>query len=403
MLSSPDTDHNADNTSSILHQQRHNQLHSPHTIHSDRRKETASVRTPKYTGHSTAYTSPNTSLKEKSDMRSEPIGSSDSRSSDVGHERELVRVAVPSPLSNTSETKSLRRFIDHSDSDDDTTKKSAKIEDSRNTWNDVTDDIRGNGAPGFSLLDGNYGDSSPQGTGGAGGFAEGGIDAAATALDVKINEQGRHRNRNRRKRRGGHEGTRETDKQHMRMRRTNNRQDSSEGSNLEDSENDDWRNNSTEPRDAHGLTGRNRGRKDVPALSEDRHDVNADEQALLLTVHEATESPLARQIANDRSRGVKRIAQQVSQANSIFRELANLVVNQDVPLQTIDDNMKSSLHQARGTVKEVDKAAKYQAQARRRCLFIVVILGVAAFTFFYVLSMPSSPTIRSRHFSHRKT
>lgn len=66
------------------------------------------------------------------------------------------------------------------------------------------------------------------------------------------------------------------------------------------------------------------------------------------------------QIIEERNREMGNIAKEVEIINEIYKDLAILVEEQGCHINTISDNIESSLVETRGAVKELEKASKKQ-------------------------------------------
>lgn len=66
------------------------------------------------------------------------------------------------------------------------------------------------------------------------------------------------------------------------------------------------------------------------------------------------------QIIDERNKELDNITKDVETINQIYKDLAILVEEQGCHINTIADNIESSLVETQGAVKELDKASKKQ-------------------------------------------
>tara|TARA_Y100000389_G_C17075820_1_gene324242 strand:+ start:158 stop:427 length:270 start_codon:yes stop_codon:yes gene_type:complete len=66
------------------------------------------------------------------------------------------------------------------------------------------------------------------------------------------------------------------------------------------------------------------------------------------------------QIIDERNKEMEQISKDVEAVNQIYKDLAILIEEQGYHLNTIADNIESSLVETQGAVKELEKASKRQ-------------------------------------------
>ena len=76
-------------------------------------------------------------------------------------------------------------------------------------------------------------------------------------------------------------------------------------------------------------------------------------------------------VSNERSSGMNRIHQQVSQVSSMFRDLSNIVVSQGESVATIEQTVDS----AASNIKEVNFQLKVTQDRRKQLKDLIFLLG----------------------------
>ncbi|KAJ8041182.1 Syntaxin-16 [Holothuria leucospilota] len=80
------------------------------------------------------------------------------------------------------------------------------------------------------------------------------------------------------------------------------------------------------------------------------------------------------QLIEQREREVSHIVQSISDLNEIFRDLANMVVEQGTVLDRIDYNVEHTTTKVQEGLKQLQKAQKYQKKNRK--MLVIIILTV---------------------------
>ncbi|CDJ40886.1 SNARE domain-containing protein, putative [Eimeria tenella] len=75
---------------------------------------------------------------------------------------------------------------------------------------------------------------------------------------------------------------------------------------------------------------------------------------------------LSQAVTEDRYEGIRRIHAQVSQANSIFKDLANLIFSQGETLNSIETQMQEAHAHSKSATMELRKASRRQQRSRQR-------------------------------------
>lgn len=86
----------------------------------------------------------------------------------------------------------------------------------------------------------------------------------------------------------------------------------------------------------------------------------------------AVDMQLYHRIAEERDAGIRRIQDQVSEVNDMFRELACVVLEQGGQLDSIDEQAESAAATVRSTVQEVKKSARRQTGTRDNLFYLLV-------------------------------
>jgi t-SNARE complex subunit (syntaxin) len=87
-----------------------------------------------------------------------------------------------------------------------------------------------------------------------------------------------------------------------------------------------------------------------------------------------------RNIANERSAGMNRIHQQVSQVSAMFRDLSTIVISQGESVATIEQTVDKTA----GNIKDVNIQLKVTGDRKKQLRDIIVIL---AFIVLFVLGI----------------
>uniref|UniRef100_A0A0G4HKC7 t-SNARE coiled-coil homology domain-containing protein n=1 Tax=Chromera velia CCMP2878 TaxID=1169474 RepID=A0A0G4HKC7_9ALVE len=116
---------------------------------------------------------------------------------------------------------------------------------------------------------------------------------------------------------------------------------------------------------------------DADFFADDGDGPESEECGLLM--HEEVTTDIAR----ERTQGITRISQSVSEVNQIFRDLAEIVTSQGAAVDTIESNVSHADEQAKGAERELRKAHAFQKASRDRnctllgallvCLFLVIL------------------------------
>eukprot|EP01068_Selenidium_serpulae_P012905 Selendium_serpulae@DN5894_c0_g1_i1.p1 len=118
---------------------------------------------------------------------------------------------------------------------------------------------------------------------------------------------------------------------------------------------------------------------------EGRDGADCENDSLLKGYEKAHNNIIQEAIIKERAISLKRIQNQVSQANQIFWDLANLVSAQDDSLDALEKNVNDSDSDAKLGVEELKKTDKAKRAARKRMLWFLAILFIAACLFLYSL------------------
>lgn len=99
------------------------------------------------------------------------------------------------------------------------------------------------------------------------------------------------------------------------------------------------------------------------------------------------DSLLSRAVAEERFQGIRRIHAQVSQANHIFKDLANLVFSQGETLSSIETQMQDAHAHSKSATLELRQASRMQQRSRQRRCFLVLFICVLVFLILYSLNV----------------
>ncbi|CBZ52317.1 putative SNARE domain-containing protein [Neospora caninum Liverpool] len=145
--------------------------------------------------------------------------------------------------------------------------------------------------------------------------------------------------------------------------------------------------------------------ENVTMLDDDERDqffIGDDEQEMCNEMADVAEheSLLQRVVAEERYRGLQRIHGQVKQANQIFKDLAQLVLQQDAGVESIESQMHSAHSHIKGAASELRIAHQMHRRSRqRRCLLLFLIFAVLSFLLYFYSSLSavqrSPPSIAS--------
>jgi len=92
------------------------------------------------------------------------------------------------------------------------------------------------------------------------------------------------------------------------------------------------------------------------------------------------ESTLRNRIAEEREEGIKRIQNQVSEVNLIFRDLASIAHEQGQQFESIEEQAESAASNSKHTVQELRKAVDRQRSSRERlCCMLAIGLVLLCF------------------------
>lgn len=75
---------------------------------------------------------------------------------------------------------------------------------------------------------------------------------------------------------------------------------------------------------------------------------------------------------------MKQIERDMVDVNQVFTELALLVGDQGTAVDSIDANIATALNNVEEGRVQVEQASKYQTRARKKCLYLIIILLVIA-------------------------
>ncbi|KEP64933.1 UNVERIFIED_CONTAM: SNARE domain-containing protein [Hammondia hammondi] len=144
--------------------------------------------------------------------------------------------------------------------------------------------------------------------------------------------------------------------------------------------------------------------ENVTMMDDEREQffVGDDEQEMCNEMEDVAEheSLLQRAVAEERYRGLQRIHGQVKQANQIFKDLAQLVLQQDAGVESIESQMQAAHSHIKGAASELRIAHQMHRRSRqRRCLLLLLVFAVLSFLFYLYSSLSavlrSPPSIAS--------
>ena len=78
-------------------------------------------------------------------------------------------------------------------------------------------------------------------------------------------------------------------------------------------------------------------------------------------------------IVAERDEQIRKVEQGVVEINEMFKDVAKLVDEQDVTINTIDANITQSVSTTNEAVKELDKAQTYQKKSSKKLKIILAI------------------------------
>jgi syntaxin 7 len=81
----------------------------------------------------------------------------------------------------------------------------------------------------------------------------------------------------------------------------------------------------------------------------------------------------------EREEEVRQLESSVLQVNEMFRDLASIVQQQGIMIETIDSNVSVAVRETGKGVEEVGKAAKYERATRSKmcCIFLIAVAALA--------------------------
>ena len=89
------------------------------------------------------------------------------------------------------------------------------------------------------------------------------------------------------------------------------------------------------------------------------------------------------EMVEDREREISNIVQSITELNSIFRDLAQMIVDQGTVLDRIDYNVEHASFRVEKGLKELQKAETYQKKNKK--MMCIVVLGIIASVLFVLL------------------
>lgn len=96
---------------------------------------------------------------------------------------------------------------------------------------------------------------------------------------------------------------------------------------------------------------------------------------------------LSRAVAEERFQGIRRIHAQVSQANHIFKDLANLIFSQGETLTSIETQMQDAHAHSKSATLELRQASRMQQRSRQRRCLLMLFICVLVFLILYSLNV----------------
>ena len=96
----------------------------------------------------------------------------------------------------------------------------------------------------------------------------------------------------------------------------------------------------------------------------------------------------------EREEEVRQLEASVVQVNEMFRDLASIVQQQGIMIQTIDSNVDVAVKETTKGVGEVTTAAKYERATRSKmcCIFFIAVAALA-----FVVIVIVVPVLVTRH------
>uniref|UniRef100_A0A915D1D4 t-SNARE coiled-coil homology domain-containing protein n=1 Tax=Ditylenchus dipsaci TaxID=166011 RepID=A0A915D1D4_9BILA len=88
-------------------------------------------------------------------------------------------------------------------------------------------------------------------------------------------------------------------------------------------------------------------------------------------------------MTKEREKEVIKISKSILELNTLFKDVASLILDQGTILDRIDYNVDTSVHRIKSAYKSVAKAEQYQRS--RKMQFIVVLAGIAIFLMLLIL------------------
>uniref|UniRef100_UPI00358FACA7 syntaxin-16 isoform X1 n=1 Tax=Myxine glutinosa TaxID=7769 RepID=UPI00358FACA7 len=111
------------------------------------------------------------------------------------------------------------------------------------------------------------------------------------------------------------------------------------------------------------------------------YDKCFSEQQLLMVEHNSL-------LVTEREREIRHVLQSIFELNEIFRDLADMIVEQGTVLDRIDFNMEQTCVKTQEGIKQLQKAEKYQKKNRKMLfiLLLVIIIVVLVVTLIGIKS-----------------
>ena len=88
-------------------------------------------------------------------------------------------------------------------------------------------------------------------------------------------------------------------------------------------------------------------------------------------------------MVEEREREISNIVQSITELNSIFRDLAQMIVDQGTVLDRIDYNVEHASFRTEQGLKQLQKAETYQKKNRK--MMCIIVLGIIASVMFVLL------------------